>query len=433
MPSSTQPPSKTPPPEDSLKPIPAFYCCYLLRSTVRHASLYIGSTPDPARRLAQHNGDKNGGAKRTSREKLRPWEMVAIVSGFMSRAGALQFEWAWQHTRDSRHAGIQEMNSAQASNVRTCPRTGKEIRRPAKPGTSLSNILANLHLLLRSTYFSAWPLEVRFFAPDVYRAWQGWVDRADGLLSDGIKVVVDFKPDVVRDVEREMMGGGTGSVSSLDIGYDRFKTYVEKTQFLLGDGERVACGVCRGMINLRDDIVVVCSHDVCHCACHLLCLSSRFLEGEELHSKLVPTGGKCPACRLRLEWPVLMKEITLRLRGESEVKKLFRRRGGRGSFKKPDLSPSEDESDASKDNTDAETVDMTSCDELGEEDGLQGEPMSETDFRGNIDSDDDSVRTITPRFKRYTQSERSTKAEERKPKHGVVADSFDWDDVEIID
>jgi len=75
------------------KPIPALYAVYILRSTVRRASLYIGSTPNPPRRLKQHNGDAKGGANRTSRKSLRPWEMVALVSGFPSMVAALKFEY----------------------------------------------------------------------------------------------------------------------------------------------------------------------------------------------------------------------------------------------------------------------------------------------------------------------------------------------------
>jgi structure-specific endonuclease subunit SLX1 len=75
------------------KAIPALYTVYILRSTVRHASLYIGSTPNPPRRLKQHNGDTRGGAVRTSRNSLRPWEMVALVSGFPGMIAALKFEY----------------------------------------------------------------------------------------------------------------------------------------------------------------------------------------------------------------------------------------------------------------------------------------------------------------------------------------------------
>jgi structure-specific endonuclease subunit SLX1 len=81
------------------RPIPALYTVYVLRSTMRHASIYIGSTPNPPRRLKQHNGETLGGAVRTARETLRPWEMIIIVSGFPSMVAALKFEYATMNYR----------------------------------------------------------------------------------------------------------------------------------------------------------------------------------------------------------------------------------------------------------------------------------------------------------------------------------------------
>ncbi|KAI8835486.1 hypothetical protein BJ741DRAFT_533983 [Chytriomyces cf. hyalinus JEL632] len=71
------------------------YACYLLKCLQpgKETKCYVGSTPDPIRRLRQHNGEIQGGAKKTS--KARPWRMVVVVHGFPNKIAALQFEWAW--------------------------------------------------------------------------------------------------------------------------------------------------------------------------------------------------------------------------------------------------------------------------------------------------------------------------------------------------
>ncbi|KAJ0260034.1 Excinuclease ABC [Hirschfeldia incana] len=78
-----------------------FYACYILTSlSPRHKGhTYIGFTVNPKRRIRQHNGEITSGAYRT--KKKRPWEMVLCIYGFPTNVSALQFEWAWQHPRES--------------------------------------------------------------------------------------------------------------------------------------------------------------------------------------------------------------------------------------------------------------------------------------------------------------------------------------------
>ncbi|PKI73321.1 hypothetical protein CRG98_006259 [Punica granatum] len=78
-----------------------FYGCYLLVSlSPRHkGQTYIGFTVNPRRRIRQHNGELRSGAWRTKNK--RPWEMVVCIYGFPTNVSALQFEWAWQHPRES--------------------------------------------------------------------------------------------------------------------------------------------------------------------------------------------------------------------------------------------------------------------------------------------------------------------------------------------
>lgn len=99
------------PPSEILYTPDMFYACYLLFNGKR--SCYIGSTPDPERRLRQHNGEITGGAKKTV--KGRPWEMVLIVHGFLHHVAALQFEWSWQHPHFHRNGGARHSRLSLAS------------------------------------------------------------------------------------------------------------------------------------------------------------------------------------------------------------------------------------------------------------------------------------------------------------------------------
>ncbi|OKL64414.1 Structure-specific endonuclease subunit slx1 [Talaromyces atroroseus] len=216
-----------------VNPIPAFNCCYLLRSSKRPDCLYIGSTPDPARRLAQHNGVTKGGAKRTKAEAMRPWEMIAIVEGFTSRTAALQFEWSWQHMHRTRHIDAVETDELTRR---------KRITTPVDKGSGICHspmkILGNLHQLLRSPCFRTWPLTVRFLSREAYTHWQLWNERADGLLSDHMQIKLDFHSGgaSVFNPQRPV-----NDMTHIDATYTGIKEHLEKSTLLLDDSRLPSC------------------------------------------------------------------------------------------------------------------------------------------------------------------------------------------------
>ncbi|CAI0399494.1 unnamed protein product [Linum tenue] len=79
-----------------------FFACYLLTSLSPRSKnfTYIGFTVNPRRRIRQHNGEIKCGAFRTKGK--RPLAMVFCIYGFPTQVSALQFEWAWQHPRESK-------------------------------------------------------------------------------------------------------------------------------------------------------------------------------------------------------------------------------------------------------------------------------------------------------------------------------------------
>ncbi|KAF2090699.1 hypothetical protein K490DRAFT_71059 [Saccharata proteae CBS 121410] len=305
------------------KPIPAFYCCYLLRSTVRRTCIYVGSTPNPVRRLRQHNGHSKGGAVRTSRDSLRPWEMAVLVTGFPSKIAALQFEWAWQNTHLTRHIPTEDRITQSRMQVRVSPRSGKARKRPARPRASLTDKVANLHLLLRVKSFTRWPLHVRFFADDVHTVWEGWQKQTPFKLRADIPIHLEnMKTDLTTMGVSDDLDFARG-IHALDVTYNDRKAQLEQTRSLLEvKGHR--CGVCKKAVRPKKVLAVVCPEQDCQTISHLTCLSKHFLLEDRNKDAMIPLEGHCPGCNKRLEWATMAKDLSLRVRGEREVEDLFK-------------------------------------------------------------------------------------------------------------
>ncbi|CAK7212358.1 Slx4p interacting protein [Sporothrix curviconia] len=335
----------------SSRPIPALYTVYILRSTMRHASLYIGSTPDPPRRLKQHNGVVKGGAARTARASLRPWEMVGLVSGFPGPVAALKFEWALTNPHLSLHIPAESRLSV--------ARQTKKNGHPRRPPASMHSILANLHLLLRVPSFARWPLRLHVFVPEVHAAWNKWtseaaaaaaaaVDAPEALLAEPVEVLTDFKPSVpdMYGADEAELGPAWG-IHALPLDYGPMRDYVDKANDIFTFEREGDCAVCNTPLPAGQGLYAVCPNAGCEAVGHLRCWSGHLLESEthnhdnghehdheheheHEHSHdlgdgpLVPKRGHCPDCGGPVIWGDMMKELTLRMRAPKEVEKIVK-------------------------------------------------------------------------------------------------------------
>lgn len=190
--------------------------------------------------------------------------------------------------------------------------------KPRASRRSLAAHLADLHSLLRSPSFSSWPLRVRFFCADVYRVWRVWNDRVDATIPAD-KIILDG--DCPRRGDQD--AAAVGDINKLAVDYAPLEEYLEKSMFALEDAGDLCCAVCRARVVPDADHVVMCPQGSCRAASHLSCLSAIFTDDS---SSLVPTQGTCPSCKNSVHWPTMMRELTLRNRGDKDARAVLRKK-----------------------------------------------------------------------------------------------------------
>ncbi|EDO14460.1 hypothetical protein Kpol_223p3 [Vanderwaltozyma polyspora DSM 70294] len=299
----------------SLHRIPTFYCCYLLQSINKKQSFYIGSTPNPVRRLRQHNGNlSNGGAYRTKREGTRPWEMVLVVYGFTSKIAALQFEHAWQHGYKTHYIPMDD-----------------RIMKNANSGRTVHHKLGLVRQLLANVYFRHMNLKVHFFSMPILDVWnlnKFNIKMGSNEISVDVSQVSQETKTNLEQASDDDDDNGACSRDERNLQlvtelYDNTVTKENEIKEIIKDilvlGERNCnlCGQCYDYTSEDDTMkmhIFICPNSTCHYEAHLNCLYEKFIEEESgIDSKniLLPNFCMCPGCLDEMSWSDFVKISTM--------------------------------------------------------------------------------------------------------------------------
>lgn len=262
----------------------------------------------------------------------------------------LQRRWALTNPHLSLHIPS-ESRISRASGVK---RNGA----PKRPRPGMASVMSNIHLLLRVPSFDRWPLRMHLFVRAAHAAWRTSCAGAGEALREDVQVLTDLgseeeasRPGTAAsssartgktttaqtgDPEAEADGDSDErtapwGIHSLALDYEPMKDHVEKGQSIVTFEREGRCIICDEEMEHGKGLHVVCSGSGCEGIGHLSCWSRHLLgqegkdgTGGESEEALIPVRGRCPSCRDEVRWEDLMRELTLRMRGQKEVEKLLK-------------------------------------------------------------------------------------------------------------
>jgi structure-specific endonuclease subunit SLX1 len=149
-------------------------------------------------------------------------------------------------------------------------------------------------------------------------------------LQDTIAVLTDYGP--AASTATGMAENGESSdapaqrwgIHALPLDYGSMKAYVTKTQSIFSFEREGNCVVCRELLPPGEGLYAACSNTGCEGVGHVSCWSQHLLR-EIDDDEIMPVSGQCPKCHGDVKWGDMMKELTLRTRGQKLVEKLLKK------------------------------------------------------------------------------------------------------------
>lgn len=266
-------------------------------------------------------------------------------------------------------------------------------------------------------------------------------------MRNGIKVLLDLKKPAatINDGylsmsthakgKRKRDALGKGGIEGLDVGYSGLKSHVEKSTFFLAEDKALKCAICAKKLGPKTVMALLCPQEDCRTASHMACLATKFIEDEGAGAAIIPVSGRCPGCKEELQWIDLIKELSLRARGEKQVAQLMKKPKER----KPKATKT---NNAATSESDAHTVvkeDVADPDEdsmgsdMGALDASDESLPDDWQYQDDEDEDRLSVMSGQSALSYSVEVTSPTKRSSTARKLPAVIEDSEWDDAELLD
>lgn len=273
---------------------------------------------------------------------------------------------------------------------------------------------------------------MRFFNEDVHKAWLKWTKAVSEPIRESIPIITEFPlpeptPEHQSDESPRAKRRKTDhGISSLDVDYAREKEYVSKAKEIVDFEREGACSVCQKDLEHDAGIYTICPNPECDSVTHMTCLSKHFLKDEP--ETMIPINGTCPSCKIELRWVDVVKELSLRMRGQKEVERLLKAKRTR---KGKATASHQVESDVDDDEVDAlEREIYEEIKQLQEFNPTASKLHMGDEWHIVDDSDDTDTGSV---ISNASQSRKAASGPSNAGTLPTVIEDSDWDDAVVLD